>query len=63
VRRPLVWVVMASLGGCLSVALSPAAFAGPQPPTLPPLPCVDVGVGALGQYQDVRVCPPPIGPG
>lgn len=62
VRRPLVWVVAAGLGACLIASNPPAAFAGPVPPSLDPLPCVDVGGGALGQYLDVRVCPPPIGP-
>jgi len=61
VRRPLAWVLTAGLAVYMIGVSSPVALADPQPPTLDALPCVDVGAGALGQYQDVRVCPPPIG--
>lgn len=60
-RRPLAWVVTAGLTVCMIGVSPPVALADPLPPTLNPLPCVDVGAGALGEYQDVRVCPPPIG--
>ncbi len=63
VRRPLSWVMTVGLAACLVTVTAPVAWAGPELPTVQPLPCVDVGVGALGQYQDVEVCPPPIGPG
>jgi len=61
VRRPLTWVVTAGLSACLIGASAPAALALPRLPTVDPLPCVDAAAGALGQYQEVRICPPPIG--
>jgi hypothetical protein len=51
---------VASVGATLAVLTVPLAISPLTAASLPPpnLPCVGVGVGAAGVYQEVEVCPP-----